>query len=466
MNFVRAYRSLPDPIGVARKSWVVFFALMLGFFLQSGFTVEAEEYAMAPIRITDVRIGEHPNKTRVVLDIQGRSDAKVFSLDDPARLVIDVPNGLWAVPFQSGERAGGAISSIRYGRLNRNMARLVLDLNYPVKLASRELLVGKNANGARLVLDLQRAGQSTVDPISKAPAPEVEPVPETPDAPAAAVEAEEPKVPDEAPAEEIAQKAPVIPEAKPEDPLYVLDDPEAVETDEDPKLVIVIDPGHGGRDPGAIGYKGTKEAEVVLGAAKALKAHLDKKKRYKTVLTRNNNSSLKLRNRIAVARKADADLFISLHADSLPEAKKVRGASAYTLSKKASDAEAGALARKENQADVLLGVDLTTHSAEVNDILIDLALSHTKNASVRFAGMVLSELGDVTPLVKSPQKSAGFVVLKSPDVPSVLVELGYLSNLQDEKNLNSAAWRTKTAKAIGTAIDQYFGYAEVSQIGG
>ena len=115
---------------------------------------------------------------------------------------------------------------------------------------------------------------------------------------------------------------------------------------------------------------------------------------------------------------------------------------------------------------MLLGLDLAEHSAEVNDILIDLAMSHTKNASVRFAGILMAELGDVTPLVKSPQKSAGFVVLKSPDVPSVLLELGYLSNVSDEKNLNSSDWRLKAAKAIGEAIDQYFGYSEVSQFDG
>ncbi len=452
------------------------FALAVLWCLGTSGAYGQEADSQPLVKVTDVRIGEHPDKTRVVLDLVGGNEAQLFSLSDPARLVVDIPNGDWQVPFLSGERAGGAISSVRYGRLNRQVARLVLDLNYPVTLSSSEVLGGKDNPGTRVVLDLVRVSASDFRASVKLPKTKI----------ASSVRATARTAENNSSAEKKApvvlpprEKQPVV--APPQEKQQAKVDPPLekpvrapVVLDEDPepkakgsgKFVIVIDPGHGGRDPGAIGSKGTKEADVVLGAAKALKSYLDKKKRYETVLTRTGNTSLKLRDRIAIARKQKADLFISMHADSLPDAARVRGASAYTLSKKASDAEAAALARKENQADVILGLDLGDHTAEVNDILIDLALSHTKNSSVRFAGMLISELSNVTPVHKNPQKSAGFVVLKSPDVPSVLLELGYLSNGADEKNLVSSQWRQNTAKAIGTAIDQFFGYAEVSQIGG
>jgi N-acetylmuramoyl-L-alanine amidase len=219
--------------------------------------------------------------------------------------------------------------------------------------------------------------------------------------------------------------------------------------------VVVIDAGHGGVDPGATGVDGTYEKDIVLPLAKALRDALERTGKYTVVMTRDTDIFLSLRARVAVGRRAKADLFVSLHADSAPDAY-VRGASVYTLSEKASDKEAEALARSENQSDIIAGVDLTNESDVVTSILIDLAQRETKNNAVKFAQMLVPELqraGDVT---EKSHKFAGFVVLKAPDVPSVLIECGYVSNQTDESTMTTSRWRRNMAQGIGRAIDRYF----------
>jgi N-acetylmuramoyl-L-alanine amidase len=182
---------------------------------------------------------------------------------------------------------------------------------------------------------------------------------------------------------------------------------------------------------------------------------LDKGGRHKTVLTRTSDVFVRLRGRIARARAAAADLFISLHADSLPD-PRVQGASIYTLSERASDKEAAALAAKENKADLIAGMDLSHNSKQVTDILIDLAQRETMNHSVRFARFMVDEMRNTTRFLRKSHRFAGFAVLKAPDVPSVLVEMGYLSNAQDEARLTRPRYRARLAKAIARAIDRYF----------
>jgi len=222
---------------------------------------------------------------------------------------------------------------------------------------------------------------------------------------------------------------------------------------------VVLDPGHGGVDPGATGVDGTYEKDLVLSLGKALRDALERSGNYTVVMTRDTDIFLSLKARVAVGRRAKADLFVSLHADSAPDSV-VKGASVYTLSEKASDREAEALARQENQSDIIAGVDLSHESDIVTSILIDLAQRETKNLSAQFAAMLVSELGRQTKLIRNTHRFAGFAVLKSPDVASVLVELGYLSNRADEKQLLSAPYRTKLAQAVVKAVHEYFDWQE------
>jgi N-acetylmuramoyl-L-alanine amidase len=221
------------------------------------------------------------------------------------------------------------------------------------------------------------------------------------------------------------------------------------------KRVVVIDAGHGGVDPGASGVDGTHEKDLVLALAKSLRDALEKSGKYVVVMTRDSDIFLSLKARVAVGRRARADLFISLHADSAP-GSLVRGASVYTLSERASDKEAEALAKSENQSDIIAGVDLTNEADVVTSILIDLAQRETKNSAVKFAQVLVPELQRAGEVTQKSHRFAGFVVLKAPDVPSVLVEVGYLSNRQDESVMNTNRWRKRMADSIARAVDRYF----------
>jgi N-acetylmuramoyl-L-alanine amidase len=222
------------------------------------------------------------------------------------------------------------------------------------------------------------------------------------------------------------------------------------------KPIIVLDPGHGGRDPGTIGINGTKEKNVTLAVAKAIRNVLEKSGRYTVVTTRDDDGSVALRRRQDIARAANGSVFISLHADSLTRDTSMRGASVYTLSETASDREAARLAQKENKADVVSGIDLSHQDPIVSSILIDLALRDAANRSVVFADELVDSLGDVTLLLRRTRRFAGFVVLKSPDMPTVLVELGFLSNPQDERLLTRPAHHARIGRAVLAALDHYF----------
>ena len=228
------------------------------------------------------------------------------------------------------------------------------------------------------------------------------------------------------------------------------------------RRVIAIDPGHGGVDPGAIGRSGVLEKDITLRTARILKRRLERSGRYRVVLTRNRDVFIRLRDRIAIARRHDADLFISLHADSIRRAG-IRGLSVYTLSEKASDKEAAELADKENKADLIAGIDLSAETPEVTDILIDLAQRETMNESVRFAAVLVQEMRRVTKLLRKTHRFAGFAVLKAPDIPSVLVEMGFLSNRQDERALRQESYRARIADSVAQAIDHYFERIEQAQ---
>jgi N-acetylmuramoyl-L-alanine amidase len=220
-------------------------------------------------------------------------------------------------------------------------------------------------------------------------------------------------------------------------------------------IVIVLDPGHGGKDPGATGKRGTQEKNLVLKAAQELAAAFRALPGYKVVMTRNGDSYVSLRGRIDVARSAKADLFISLHADSAINTEAT-GMSVYTLSERASDREAAKLANKENQSDIIAGVDLSGESQDVSNILIDLVQRGTMNASADYATRLVTELSSSIKLKYESHRFAGFVVLKAPDVPSVLIEMGYLSNPKEEWLLLQKSHREKLVQGIVAATQSYF----------
>jgi N-acetylmuramoyl-L-alanine amidase len=228
------------------------------------------------------------------------------------------------------------------------------------------------------------------------------------------------------------------------------------------KHVIVIDAGHGGIDSGTNGVNGLQEKDVVLDEAQRLGRVLAARSGYVVHLTRESDVYIPLKERVNIARNWRADLFISLHADSNPD-PNVTGLSIYTLSDRGSDAEAAALARKENQSDVIAGVDLGGGNSTVAPILIDLAQRDTMNRSSRFAESAVPLLARTTGILpRQPHRSAAFVVLKAPDVPSVLIELGYLSNAGDADEMNNVHWRDRMAQAIAGAVDRYFGPSTVA----
>jgi N-acetylmuramoyl-L-alanine amidase len=219
--------------------------------------------------------------------------------------------------------------------------------------------------------------------------------------------------------------------------------------------VVALDPGHGGVDPGAISPRGIYEKNITLTTARELARQLDASGRYRAVLTRNRDVFVPLRERVARARLHHAELLLSIHADALPD-RGQRGLSVYTLSDQASDRETAALAERENRDDFVAGLKLSRQPREIGAILLDLARRQTNNRSLTLARAVVGELGHAVPLLEKPHRSAGFVVLKAPDVPSALVELGCLSNRDEERLLPRHAYQHRLAQALLRAIDDYF----------
>jgi N-acetylmuramoyl-L-alanine amidase len=223
-----------------------------------------------------------------------------------------------------------------------------------------------------------------------------------------------------------------------------------------PRLhTVILDAGHGGIDPGAIGLSGVYEKDIAFDATRLVAHALEGTRRYRVVLTRTSDEFVPLQERVARGRAANGELFLSIHADALPD-PGMRGASVFTLSEKASDAEAAALAASENKADLIAGIDLSRHTPEVSTILIDLARRQTNNLSIRLARGLVSELGQEVTMLNNSHRSAGFAVLKAPDVPSALVELGALSNREEEHSLRTPAYRVKLAQGLVRSINDYF----------
>jgi N-acetylmuramoyl-L-alanine amidase len=341
---------------------------------------------------------------------------RIFTLVGPDRVVIDIPEALWRAKAADRPSGRGAIKEYRYGSFRPGESRFVIDLDHPVSVGDPLILPPRNGHGYRIVVDLLASSQEAFERSSGWP-------------------------------DDLRSKDPVAARAGAAAGLAVAAERE--------KRIIVIDAGHGGIDSGTRGYNGEMEKDLVLDEALRLGRMLGQRG-YAVHLTRNEDVYVPLRERVDSARAFRADLFVSLHADSNPD-PKVFGASVYTLSAASSDAEAAALARKENQSDVIAGVDLGGENSPVASILIGLAQRDTINRSVRFADTLVTSLERATDILpRAPHRSAGFVVLKALDVPAVLVELGYLSNPADCARMASDAWRDKIARAIADAVDQQF----------
>ena len=373
--------------------------------------------AVAAPQVTGVRLGVYPSKTRVVLDVTGSVAFRTFTLPSPYRVVVDMTEVTWS-PKMVNPPKGGLITGMRFGLFKPGSSRVVLDSAGPVKIATAFMIPSSApGKGYRVVLDIARTSQTAFMAAYRKSGTRPKPGAQRP-----------------AP----IRQAIVRPRPK-----------------SDEKLVIMIDPGHGGVDPGAISRSGTWEKHVVLAFSKELRRQLRATRKYDVRMTRSRDVFIRLRDRIAIARQANADLFLSIHADSIRN-PGVRGASVYTLSERASDKEAAALARKENKSDLIAGVDLDDQSNEVVNILIDLAQRETMNESAIVARKLVTEIGKVRKMLRNTHRFAGFAVLKAPDIPSVLIELGYLSNRQDEKLLRDARHRRKMAGAITRAVRLYF----------
>jgi len=365
-------------------------------------------YANAPAVAKSYSFSSTETETVLKIALDKPVEARSFALGSPYRVIVDLSEVSFQFAKHGIEIEEGSVRSFRYGLFAPGKSRMVLDVESPV-LVTRDIT--KTETGYDLLIRMTLTDEKTF----------------------------------------YAAYAPLKPKTtKPVAPLNDAADLKG-------KIVVVIDAGHGGVDPGAIGKGGIREKELVLSVAKELRSQLAKKGNFEVHMTREDDTFIALSERVEIARRLNADLFISIHADSIrSQSHSVRGATVYTLSERASDAQAAALADKENRADLIAGVEVDVEQSEVADILIDLVRRETKNFSVFFARTFVDRMEKAVRMNNNPHRFAGFRVLKAPDVPSVLIELGYLSNAEDEALLSSKKWQKTFATSAAEAISGYF----------
>jgi N-acetylmuramoyl-L-alanine amidase len=366
--------------------------------------------ADAPLKATDFKMAGNAMEMRVVLQFDREPDIRWFLLRGPNRLVIDLPATSFLVDPKS-MKARGLIRNVRYGALGEGSARLILTAKGPFAVDKVDVIANEDGKGFRLAVDMSASSDREFDAALATQAM-------TTGSTTAPGKSDRLGKPSDNPGK---------------------------------RFTVVIDPGHGGIDGGAEGVNGTVEKTITLAFAQELRTKLADTGKYDVFMTRETDEFLPLDERVRIARQHEADLFISIHADTISQ-KGIRGATVYTVSDKASDAEAQATADRENLSDTLAGIDVKQDNHEVADILVDLIRRETHTYSVRFARSLVGELSPTVELINHPHRSAGFKVLKAPDVPSVLVELGYLSNPKDEAQLRDPDWRAKAADRITSAI--------------
>ena len=360
----------------------------------------------APVAV-GVRLSQDDSAARLVFDLSRSVDASASALASPDRIVVDMPEVNFQLDPSAGRVGaspnGSLVKGFRFGLLAPGKSRIVIDLARtacPSEVAARPIVEGEPA--ARLTIELK---------------------------------------PCDSPAFAALVRAPFVSTAA------------APATATPPRPVIVLDPGHGGVDSGARGLHGVQEKSLVFDFCAELKRQLDATKRYTVVMTRDGDQYVGLDDRVDIARTANASLFISVHADTLSEDESVSGSTVYTVADRASDAEAARIAARENAA----GGGSRQENPDVADILFDLKRRETRTYAHIFSRGLVDTLRGTAKLNHNPERSASFVVLKAPGFPSVLVELGYLSNPQDVQSLLSPEWRAKAAAAMVKAIDAFFG---------
>lgn len=367
-----------------------------------------------PVAVSS-RITDAGGVTRLTFDLSAKVAITSFLLEKPDRVIVDLPE----VNFQMDPEAGrlmpkgvGVIRSFRFGLFAPGKSRIVIDLGTPAALRKASVEAIADGTPSRLTIELVRSDRASF----KAAVRRDQMAPASPQA--------------VAPAETPARPA-------------------------DAKPVVMIDPGHGGIDPGASGPDGTVEKFVVFDFASTLAAKLTATGRYTVVLTRTDDSFVSLGDRVRMARDSGAALFVSIHADTLSDGS-VTGATVYTASDRASDAEAARVAADENRADEAAGLEATPETPGVSDILFDLTRRETRTYAHLFQRTLVGYWQKIARLNKNPERAAGFKVLQAPDVPSVLLELGYLSSARDSKLLTSPEWRDQATAAVAASIDNFF----------
>lgn len=369
----------------------------------------------------DARIVGDDSRVRFIGDLSATIDAAVFALADPYRVIVDLPDVRFALPEVAGREPRGFASAFRYGSISEGKSRVVIDVDGPVEIERSFVVEPADGQPARLVVDLLPTTREAFLEASLSR------------------DLQEPPISDGTPA--------------------------AIGNGGVDRPVVVIDPGHGGIDAGARGEGGAVEKEIVLAFAKVLGAQLLATNRYRIVYTRADDTFVSLGERVRIARHHNASLFVSIHANSFTGGE-VRGAIVYTVSDQATDRVAAALAEAENRSDILAGIEIDGDDAdEVKDILLDLTQRETRNFGVAFAQHLVRELGKSTRMFKVPHQQAGFKVLEAPDVPSALIELGYLTNAADEKQLVSPEWQEAAATSMVDAIDAYFARIHAADAG-
>ncbi len=361
--------------------------------------------------VSYVRFGEGGARTRIVIESDRAPDYSVFTLAERRdRVVVDLERVRWmfgGAERRRGEGAGsGFVDGFRFAHHRADASRIVFDLNTPVRVARQFVLPpAAGAPRYRLVVDLVESDRQAFIRQSQDTAP---------------------------------MRASVS---------------EAAPRRRDDHFVIVLDPGHGGRDPGASGVDGLEEADINLLAARELRDRLRSNRDFRVVMTRDSDTYVDLEDRVDIARNAGADLFISLHADSSGGGAHVRGASVYTLAERAEARARTDILARENW---LIDVDFEGHSEPVTNILVDLAQRDTQNQSAAFADLLIPHLGRAGPLLRNTHRNGGLYVLLAPDVPAVLVEMGFLSNAEDEARLSDPRRRARIIAAIESAIEDYY----------